>query len=185
MLRQDVSIFFDDVFMDSTVWVNGFELGTQPYGLMSFFYDLTGHLHAGANVIAVRVNNQLQPAARWYTGSGIYGHVHLLTTAPTHITPWGTFVRTMKLQDDAATIAVSTALTLPAGVRIADMGLHVRVMNAQGMTITSQTLGLRSHAMPDDQHPLSLVIPHPSLWSPDTPSLYTLRIDLLRGRVGG
>jgi beta-galactosidase len=182
MLKQDVAIFFDGVFMDSTVWVNGFELGTQPYGSMSFFYDLSRHLHTGANIIAVRVDNQLQPATRWYTGSGIYGHVHLLTTAPTHITQWGTFVRTVKLQDDAATIAVSTALTLPSSARTADMELRFTVVNVQGAAVTSQTLSLRSHVVPDDQHPISLAIPQPSLWSPDDPMLYTLRIELFRGQ---
>jgi beta-galactosidase len=54
MLKQDVSIFFDGVFMDSTVCINGFELGTQPYGSMSFFYDLSNHLHFGTNIIAYR-----------------------------------------------------------------------------------------------------------------------------------
>ena len=182
MLKQNVSIFFDGVFMNSTVWINGFELGTQPYGSMSFFYDLSSRLHLGTNVIAVRVDNQLQPAARWYTGSGIYGHVHLFTTAPAHVTQWGTFVRTTKLERNLGTVAVSTALTLPVGAATTDSGLRFTVLNPRGDTVASQTLSLQYHSVPDDAHPISLVLPHPMLWSPENPVLYRLRIDLLCGK---
>jgi beta-galactosidase len=183
MLNENVSIFFDGVFMDSTVWINGFELGTQPYGYMSFSYDLTNHLHVGANVVSVRVNNYLQPAARWYTGSGIYGHVHLLSTSPAHMKEWGTFVRTIRLEDDRATVAVSTSLALPANEPRNELALRFVVRNERDSVVTAQTLALHSHAVPDDAHPLSVVIPHPALWSPTKPSLYTLHIDLLRGKV--
>lgn len=182
MLKQDVSIFFDGVFMNSTVWINGFELGTEPYGSISFFYDLSSHLHEGKNVIAVRVDNQLQPAARWYTGSGIYGHVHLLATAPSHISQWGTFVRTAKVEPDLATIAVSTALTLPHDAAGTQRTLRFLVRDTQDRVVASQTLPLHSSSVPDEAHPLSLPISQPVLWSPEHPTLYTLRIDLLQDK---
>ena len=71
------TIEFDGVYMNSTVWINGHELGTWPYGYSSFSYDLTPYLKASGNVIAVRVDNSLQPNSRWYSGSGIYRHVRL------------------------------------------------------------------------------------------------------------
>ena len=46
-------IAFDGVYMNSTVYVNGHELGTRPYGYSSFEYDLTPYINKkGDNVIA-------------------------------------------------------------------------------------------------------------------------------------
>ena len=70
-------ILFEGVYMDSTVYVNGQKAGGHGYGYTSFYVDITPYLTEGDNVIAVRVNNSLQPNSRWYTGSGIYRDVYL------------------------------------------------------------------------------------------------------------
>jgi beta-galactosidase len=177
MLTRDVSIVFDGVFMDSTVWVNGAELGTHPYGYMSFRYDLTGHLHAGANEIAVRVNNELQPAARWYTGSGIYGHVNLLVTAPSHIAPGATFVRTERVDSGNASVAVSTALSLPHGADPHALSVRITALDPNGREVATRSMDAAE--VPDQVHPVVLAIPHAAVWSPDDPALYTLRVELV------
>ena len=87
-------IAFDGIMANSDVYCNGELLGHRPYGYVSFNYDLTPHLHAGKNIIAVRVDDSQQPASRWYPGAGINRHVRLITTGHTHIVPWGTFVTT-------------------------------------------------------------------------------------------
>ena len=86
-----VGIQFDGVYQHSTVWINGHELGTRPYGYSTFQYDLTPFLQFGStpNVLAVRVDNSAQPNSRWYSGSGIYRHTWLTLTDPLHIVPWG------------------------------------------------------------------------------------------------
>ena len=75
-----VSIMFDGIFMDSRIWLNGIEIGSNIYGYSSFSVDLKKALQKGENVIAVRVDNSLQPNSRWYTGSGIYRNVWLDVT---------------------------------------------------------------------------------------------------------
>ena len=75
---KQVSVEFDGVYKDATVYLNGHELGTHPYGYTSFTFDLTPDLNfAGPNVLAVRVDNSAQPNSRWYSGSGIYRHVRV------------------------------------------------------------------------------------------------------------
>ena len=44
-----------------------------------------------------RSSNQ-QPSSRWYSGSGIYRHVHLVVTDPVHVARHGTFVTTPDLE---------------------------------------------------------------------------------------
>ena len=86
-------IGFDGVYMNSTVYINGHQLGTRPYGYSSFEYDLTPYINKkGDNVIAVRVNNSDQPNSRWYSGCGIYRHVWLTKTHPVRISQWGQYV---------------------------------------------------------------------------------------------
>ena len=68
-LGQIISIEFDGVYMNSSVYINGHLLGTRPYGYISFSYDLTPYINwNGENVIAVRVDNSDQPNGRWYSG---------------------------------------------------------------------------------------------------------------------
>ena len=87
---QKVFVQFDGVYMDSTVYLNGTQVGARPYGFSSFECDLTANAKFGAsNVLAVRVNNQ-QPSSRWYSGSGIYRHTWLKTVNPVRVAYTGT-----------------------------------------------------------------------------------------------
>ena len=87
-------IEFDGVYMNSTVYVNGHDVGTRPYGYSSFQYNITPYLVAGENVIAVKVDNSDQPNSRWYSGCGIYRHVWLTARSNVHVAHWGVYVTT-------------------------------------------------------------------------------------------
>ena len=74
--------------MNATVYINGHELGTHPYGYTSFSHDLTPHLNpVGNNVLAVRVDQSKHRNSRWYAGSGIYRHVWLNVAGLMHVAP--------------------------------------------------------------------------------------------------
>ena len=91
---------FDGVYMNSTVYVNGQEVGFRPYGYSSFEYDITPYVREGENVVAVRVDNSDQPNSRWYSGCGIYRHVWLTKTSPIHVKHWGVYVHDGKVEVD-------------------------------------------------------------------------------------
>ena len=91
---------FDGVYMNSTVYVNGQEVGFRPYGYSSFEYDITPYVREGENVVAVRVDNSDQPNSRWYSGCGIYRHVWLTKTNPIHVKHWGVYVHDGKVEVD-------------------------------------------------------------------------------------
>lgn len=100
-------IQFDGVFMKSQVWINGRMVGEYPNGYNSFEYDITSFIHFDKeNVLAVRVDNSLQPASRWYTGSGIYRKVNLLVTDQLHFINDATFVTTPEVNQDQARVHV-------------------------------------------------------------------------------
>jgi beta-galactosidase len=55
---KQVFIYFDGVYKNSEVWLNGHSLGKRPSGFASFQYELTPYLKAtGPNVLAVRVDH--------------------------------------------------------------------------------------------------------------------------------
>ncbi|MHB8208178.1 sugar-binding domain-containing protein, partial [Mucilaginibacter sp.] len=84
--NKRVYIDFDGVYQKSTVWINGHELGFRPNGYISFRYELTPFLNFGSkNTIVVKVDNSVQPNSRWYSGSGIYRNVWLVTTNKTAV----------------------------------------------------------------------------------------------------
>jgi len=77
-MEKEVSVFFEGVYRNCIVSLNGERLYSQMYGYTEFTVDLMGKVKAGENVLTVNVDNSLEPNSRWYSGSGIYRPVHLL-----------------------------------------------------------------------------------------------------------
>ena len=91
---KKVRLYFEGVYMNSRVYVNGHEAGGWPYGYSSFWVDATPFIHTGNNEIVVSVDNSQQKNCRWYSGSGIYRNVWLVTTDKTYIDDWSIAVNT-------------------------------------------------------------------------------------------
>ena len=99
---------FDGVYMKSQVWINGRMVGEYPNGYNSFEYDIPPFVRRDTlNVLAVRVDNSLQPGSRWYTGSGIYRNVHLIVTSQMHFTDGGVFITTPEVSAERARIEIN------------------------------------------------------------------------------
>ena len=167
-----VSIEFDGVYRDSTVYLNGHKLGTQPYGYTSFIFDLTSDLNfKGTNVLAVRADNSAQPNSRWYSGSGIYRHVRLVVADPTHVAHWGVFVTTPTVSDGSATVSIRTKVTndsaKPSGVTI-ETKLYDRAGREAGTKESTLTI-VPGQEMEAAQ---TITVSNPALWSPASPTLY-------------
>ena len=97
-------IIFDGVYRNSEVWINDHYLGKRPNGYIGFRYDLSPYLNYGTekNLIAVKVDNSLQPNSRWYTGSGIYRNVWLQTKPMIAINDQTVFIRTNEITNNEA-----------------------------------------------------------------------------------
>ena len=146
-------IEFDGVYMNSTVYVNGQEVGHRPYGYSSFEYDITKNLKRGDNVIAVKVDNSDQPNSRWYSGCGIYRHVWLTKTNAVHVKHWGVHVQT-----DAKTGQIK----VEADVEGNNFKVRNTVYDASGKEV-------------------GLKVKNPHLWSVEDPYIYKVRTQVLVG----
>ena len=67
--QQDkrLRLYFEGVYMNAHVYVNGQLAGGWPYGYTSFWVDVTKFVHQGQNEIIVSVDNSQQKNCRWYS----------------------------------------------------------------------------------------------------------------------
>jgi beta-galactosidase len=180
--QRRINILFDGVYQRSDMWINGQHLGMRPYGYISFSYDLTPYLHFGEqpNVIAVRVDNSLQPNSRWYSGSGIYRHVWLVITDPLHFAQWGTVIRTPEINSERALVEVTTRVRNERS-DAAHCALTSAILDASGKTVHTDTALASIPAGSEYQFRQSLAVSAPLRWSLATPQLYSARQSLLVG----
>jgi len=168
-----VFVEFDGVYRKSEVWINGQYLGKRPYGYSSFRYELTPNVRfgAGRNVIAVRVDNSQQPNSRWYSGSGIYRHVRLVTSDPMHVAQWGTYITTPVVSVDSSHVTIRTSLRNERQVE-QPIVLSTVVYDSAGREVAAvSTMG----RIPGDsvaELVQDLTVSRPVLWSVERPYLY-------------
>lgn len=174
-----IYIDFDGVYMNSTVYINGHELGTRPYGYASFSYDITPWLKKdGENVIAVRVDNAEQPNSRWYSGCGIYRNVWLRAVNPVHIPLWGVFVEPTSVSREKAAIDIETIVDNRSGKK-ENLRLATSIVNATGHTVATVTtpFSLKKGESTTVKQNLDVTSPH--LWDIDDTYLYTVKTTVL------
>ena len=177
---KQIYIDFDGAYMNATVFINGHELGTRPYGYASFSYDLTPWLLPGKNVVAVRVDNAEQPNSRWYSGCGIYRHVWLRELNPVHVALWGTFVRQDKVTDKRVNCTVVTDIDnkLNDGVKAS---LKTDIVAPNGLVVATATskVDLAGNGNATVTQPMTFK--NPVLWSTKNPAMYkvvsTVKVD--------
>src|SRR5690625_3471353 len=92
---DQVLLYFDGVYMDSTLYVNEQFIGEWKYGYSAFEHDITDALIEGENEILMKVVFQ-SPNSRWYPGAGIYRNVWLKTRSNNHIVTDGIYISTRK-----------------------------------------------------------------------------------------
>ena len=111
--EKTLRLYFEGVYMNAEVYVNGRPAGGHPYGYSSFYVDITPYIIIGDNEVEVRVDNSQQKNCRWYSGSGIYRHVWLLTTGRRYIDEWSLSVTT----PDIHTVSLKAEVVMEDGTR--------------------------------------------------------------------
>ncbi|MCM1190211.1 MAG: DUF4982 domain-containing protein [bacterium] len=171
---KHVSLLFDGVYMDATVYLNGKEIGHHGYGYTPFEVSLDGLL-PGENLISVRVDNSHQPNSRWYTGSGIYRNVHLTVTDDIRIALHGVRCTTSSLFPEygKASLTIRT-LVENRGQSRQTVGVLYRLLDRDGneAAFAGTSLSLKKDSCTDCEVRPEIDAPH--LWSAEDPYLYTL-----------
>lgn len=184
---KQIRIDFGGVYMNSTVWVNGVQVGTHPYGYTPFSYDITDYVNLdGDNVITVKVDHQT-PSSRWYSGSGIYRSVDLTITDPVHVDLYGTKIETPDLATEkggSVTTNISTNIANDSDEAKSISLTHTifpkdgDVSDSIG-TVTTEAQEVTAGSSAD----INAVVQAnaPILWSTENPQLYTVRTEVKIG----
>ncbi|MFA6403593.1 MAG: sugar-binding domain-containing protein [Salinivirgaceae bacterium] len=179
---KNISIYFEGVYMNSEVFINGKSLGVYPYGYSSFSYDLTPHLDFDKeNVIAVKVDNSQQVNSRWYSGSGIYRHVWMLVTNPLHVAQWGVGITTPVVSVKKATVLVKTVVKNETGTP-QNVVVKTQLFDANNKAAANNQTNIELAANSEKEVTQTINVSNPLLWTAETPNLYQAQVQVINGK---
>jgi hypothetical protein len=173
---QRVLLNFGAVDFEAHVLVNGGLVGSHRGGSDTFFFDITDYLKAGDNELVVQVTDptssgaqprgkqQLDPKSIWYTPvSGIWQTVWLEPVPALHIEN------------------VDVTPDIDAGLLNVDVALNRSASDQDAVRITAKAGGkVVSSKIVRANRRTQLPIPDAKLWSPTTPYLYDLEVELVQ-----
>ncbi len=185
---------FEAVDWKAEVFVNDIKIGSHTGGYTHFSFDVTPYLKSGANSLVVRVedatDNDFQPRGKqvskpngiWYTAvSGIWQSVWIEPVAPAHITDYNVV---SSIKDKAINVSVDAAGTQEGDVVkvfLLDGGIGYSTETANAAKPAADGLyAVLASGMTVPGGSVTLNVASPKLWSPNSPYLYGLDIQILR-----
>ncbi len=155
--EKSISICFEGVYKNSEIYLNDEKIYERPYGYVPFLVCLDNGLQYGQeNHLKVITDNSALPNSRWYTGSGIYRPVSLITASKRHIAWNG--------------VKITTESVNPAII-------HVQVSADDG-DVAVEIFDQEKRIAVDHGRDCRIVIPDAVLWNEEHPKLYTCRVSL-------
>jgi hypothetical protein len=185
-----IFLFFEGVGSYATVWVNGKYVGQHAGGLTTFTLDITDAVTFDRdNLLAVRADH---PAGirdlPWICGGcertygtsegpqplGVIRPVHLITTAPVRIEPFGVHAWIDGPQSETVKLRVDTSIK-NYRASSASFTLRTRLLDHTGKLISESISESSDTTRRETLPPIS----KPRLWSPADPYLYSLVSEIL------
>ena len=165
-------LVFDGAMADPHVSINGEKAGHWAYGYNAFRVDATRFLKAGKLDIRVHLNNR-EESSRWYPGAGLYRPVTLVLKPKTYIDDWSIFVRTMSIDKGKAVVEAEAQVVNP------DKGTAMMILTGpDGKSVTKGDIRIEQ----DGKIYGRFVLNNAKLWSPETPHLYRLKVQVYKGQ---
>ncbi|MET0616112.1 MAG: glycoside hydrolase family 2 TIM barrel-domain containing protein [Thermoleophilaceae bacterium] len=177
-------IRFDSVRRNAAVMLNGHRIGRNVDPYTPFTVPARGLRPGRANVLEVIVDGRKNPQLpeAWWNWNGIVRPVHLVPAGPAHIEDLGTMSR-VRCRGPArrcrADLLLDGMLERRGAGQITP-SLDVR-LRAPGGRLTERTFQLPAQRAKRRQMQLSMPVPAPVLWSPDSPQLYDAVLTLRNG----
>ena len=181
---KNLELQFDGIFRDSQVWLNGKFLARHHSGYSGFNVDISMAANFGGdNVLAIHVDPR-HFEGWWYEGGGIYRHVFLNVRSPLRVADFGTQIISDVPGGDAgadelANISLQTSVVNGAG-QAADFSVVSEIIGPDGKPSAKISSNASIGAKGGEEVAQHCTIPHPQLWSPDSPNLYELHTTIIK-----
>lgn len=182
---------FDGAMNVSEFWVNGQKVAKHYGGYLPVVFDFTNVAKSEENTIYVKLDNtdseitgpKPMHLLDFNMYGGLYRNAYLITKNDLHITDpiladktagGGIFVTYPKVSTEQATINVQTNV-MNAGTKTKSFNIINELWD--GKTKISSFLSKKEKLTPGSNTDISTLITldNPQLWSPESPSLYTLK----------
>jgi len=176
---KQVYIYFDGVYKNSEVWINGHLLGKRPNGFIPFQYEISSYLnYKGANTLTVKVDHSEFADSRWYTGSGIYRNVYLIVKNPVHIGLWDVAFTTPEVSVSRSAVKVKVTVT-NSKPSTANVNLKINLLDSAGKIVATAQKPLAAKRG-ENEITFNSHVTSSQLWSVEHPYLYQLQVQVLQ-----
>lgn len=170
-IGEEVSLYFEGVYMDSFLYINGQFVGEWKYGYSSFEHYITTFLKEGENEILLKVVYQ-SPNSRWYSGAGIYRNVWLNRRSRNYILTDGIYVSTAD-KGTGWQVEIDTEMNLQEEVELTH-----QIIYKDQLLVSGSDRVIPDPAVSIQVNQQRLFVENPLLWSPEEPVLYQLKTQL-------
>jgi beta-galactosidase len=182
---KQVFIHFEGANQETEVYLNGKIVGTHIGGYTAFRFNLSSHLQFGqANLLTVRVTNayneDVPPLQMDFTFfGGIYRDVSLIVADPVHFdlendASDGVFTRVNSVSHEQADISLVGKI-VNADPQRRTVLLETKILDAEHKVVVEDSREVAlSAGQSAEFETRAMVIQNPSLWSPNSPYLYTV-----------
>ncbi|MGC6424002.1 MAG: beta-galactosidase GalA [Lentimonas sp.] len=176
-----ISLQFDGIYRDCEIWLNGHFVGRHISGYTSFDFDITELLNYGElNALAIRVD--ARGFELWsYEGGGIYRDVRMVKQAPVRVPYCGTCVRTEvahEVAPDSAEVSLEVSIKND-GREAASALVRSTFLDASGAVVGRDESAIELAYMSSGAVDQGITLAKPSMWSPETPVLYSVLTEVL------
>ena len=179
---KEVFIHFDGIYSAAYVWINGKKVGYSQGSSNDAEFRITPYVKAGNNTVAVEVY-------RWCDGSfledqdmfrlsGIHRDVYLVASPKVRLRD---IHLTSQISDrlDKAELKVKTDVH-NYGKKVQEAAVRVSLLNPEGKPVSSFIIPTgKITGGQENVCEGTTTIRDPRLWSAETPSLYTVQLELL------
>jgi hypothetical protein len=177
-------IRFDSVRRNAAVFLNGRRIGRNVDPYTPFTVPARGLRPGRGNLLEVVVDGRKDPQLpeAWWNWNGIVRPVHLLPAGPAHIEDLGTMSR-VRCKGPARRCRADLlldGLLERRGRGPIRPSLDVRLRSPSGR-VTERTFRLPTQRARSRKIDLTMPVPAPTLWSPDSPQLYRAVFTLRNG----
>ncbi|MCH5341855.1 MAG: DUF4982 domain-containing protein [Acetatifactor sp.] len=179
---------FEGVYMNSTLYVNGREIGDWKYGYSTFDMDITDAVTEGRNEVIVQVRHQ-SPNSRWYSGAGIYRKVWMKRCGRAYLPLDGTYV-VIRPAEGVEGDFILEAETELGGPDWENTECHYTLWQGEGLV---KDFGIQQWQRPAGERPkgeygtedfapgmagIKTNVTSPKLWDIEDPQCYRLKVQL-------
>lgn len=178
-----VTLEFDGIMSNSTIFINGKKIYKRPYGYIGFEIDISSYINYGEkNVIAISLQPEVL-GSRWYPGAGIYRNVWLETKNKPHIKHWETQISTPSITDEKATVAIETTIENFNKKETKKAILETTIFDESGNKVASSASKINLKKSKSSKIKQNVSILNTKKWDFETPHLYKVASQILENNI--